>query len=320
MTERPPIIGTALETVGNRQRIQVCTGTYQGDIRDPDFRFNLMFVELQGPIPLHGHEYAELALVLGGKGIHQIDDEEAPISAGDIFVMTGNHRHGFREVEGLRLCNLQFDPDQFLAPEKELTRMMGFHALFELEPRSPQREAFRQRLRLGATELAYVEALARSIEAEFQGAEEGRATLIRSTFLTLVTHLSRLYAAQKQHSPAPVVRMASVIAHMRKRFHEPLRIEQLAAIAQLSASQFQRRFKKLYQLTPIEFIIKLRVEQACALLRDPNRAVGEISRATGFSTPAFFSTQFRKSTGHSPSEYRRKVLATSAQERFLLAS
>ncbi len=305
------VIGTAIQKVGPGEVLQACSGTYGGDLPDPDFRLNVLHVRHDEDFPLHGHEYAELVLVLGGRALHLTDVEEYPIEAGDVFVINDPHRHGFRDVRSLQLCNIQFDPEQLFEGAPDLERMMGFHALFDLETRERQRASFRQRLRLSEAELGEAGALARLIEDELKSGHEsdGRKTMALSTFLLLVTRLCRLYAEQKEASDAPVVRMAKVIAHIRRHFHEPLAVEDLADIAQLSPSQFQRTFRRLYSTTPIGFITRLRIEEACSQLRDPDRGIASIAEGTGFSTAAFFSTQFRKTMGQTPRDYRKTVLA-----------
>ncbi len=305
----PPAIGTTVQRIGAHRKIQVCHGTRSGDLPETGFPFNILFVEHHEAFPLHRHQYSELVIVLGGRARHITDHETYDIERGDIFVLNGTMQHGFEDAQDLMLCNVQYDPSHLLPSRGDLNEMMGYHALFDLEPRACQAQQFRRRLHLADHDLAYAESLARAMEQEFFGRAEGRRTSIRATFLLLATHLCRLYAEQKKDSPAPVVRMASVIAHIQKHFREPLRIDLLARIAHLSPSQFQRTFKRMHGDTPIGFVNRLRIEEAKKLLRDPNRDIASIAHDTGFSTPAFFSTQFRKSTGQSPSAYRRNAFA-----------
>ena len=300
------VIGQATEIVGKRRRPQVCTGTYRGDFPDPRFRFNILFVEHSDPFPMHTHEYSELVVVLEGRSTHRTDLESYSIEAGDVFVINGTQRHGFPDPQGLKLCNLQFDPAQFLAGQRDLERMMGYHALFDLEPRS--RRSFQQRLRLTAPQLAQVQALLRSLEDEFRSTADGRETVLRSTFLLLVAQLSRFYGDARKADPSPVARMANVVAYTRAHFHEPIRIETLSKMAHLSSSQFQRAFKRTFNTTPHQLIRQLRIEQSCELLKDPRQKIAAVAQATGFGSAAFFSTQFKQFTGLTPREYRRRYV------------
>jgi AraC-like DNA-binding protein/mannose-6-phosphate isomerase-like protein (cupin superfamily) len=310
--KQPKIIGSALEIRDGQSSQKPCYGTYQGDIPDRNFRFNISFVEHNGSFPMHTHEYAELVIALGGQGTHLTDRENYPLEDGDVFVINPKRHHGFQEARGLRLCNIMYDPRQFLAPNRDLNRMMGYHALFDLAPRSHWPTQFKERLHLSTTDLVYVTSLLSILKSEFDRKADGRHTIIKSTFLLLVAYLSRIYATQKQDhgtDGAPVVRMANVISHIQKHFREPLCVEDLARIGRWSASQFERNFKRLYHTTPVRFITQARLHEAAEMLKDPNRDITSIALDTGFSSSAFFSTQFKRFRGESPSQYRRRNLA-----------
>jgi len=303
------LIGVALEFSAGKLKEQRCFGTFDEDMPNRSFRFNVLFVKHDGGFKMHAHEYSELVIVMGGRGLHLTDYENYPLEEGDVFVITGHTRHGFRDARQLQLCNIQFDPHQFLRGQPALDRMMGYHALFDLEPRSNQPDHFNERLHLSTHEMVYVTSLLASLQAEFNQRQEGWEVFIKSTFLLLVSYFSRLYALHKRDQATPLVRMASVISHIQKHFREPLRIEHLAKIAHLSASQFQRTFKRTYNVTPQRFIKQVRLHEACEMLKDPNRGITNVAFDTGFSSSSFFATQFRRHVGESPSEYRRKKAA-----------
>ena len=125
-------IGTATERVAGQAMPQVCRGTFADDIRDRDFPFRIMFVEHDEDFPMHGHEYAELTVVLGGTATHVTEFESHPLERGDVFVITGSRTHGFADVDNLQLCNVQFDPHLFFDGAGDLQEMMGFHGFFDL--------------------------------------------------------------------------------------------------------------------------------------------------------------------------------------------
>ena len=302
------LIGVALEFSAGKIKEQRCYGTFDEDMPNRAFRFNILFVKHDGEFKMHAHEYSELVIVLGGRGTHLTDAENYSLEEGDVFVISGNTRHGFRDAHNLQLCNIQFDPHQFLRGHRALDRMMGYHALFDLAPRSHGAGHFNERLHLSTEEMVYVTSLLASLKTEFEFREEGWDIVIKSTFLLLVSNFSRLYARHKKDQGTPLVRMANVISHIQKHFRESLRIEDLARIAHLSASQFQRTFKRTYNTTPQKFIRQIRLHEACEMLKDPNRDITNIAFDNGFSSSSFFATQFRQHMGESPSQYRKRKL------------
>lgn len=300
-------IGTAVQRIADGERIQVCTGTVRGDLPSKGLPFNLMFVRHDRPFPTHGHEYAELVFVLGGESTHRTDVEDFPVAAGDVFAITPPRRHGFPDPKGLELCNVQFDPARIFAGQAELRTLMGFHALFDLEPRWRQSPRFRARLRLDGRRLRQVRRRLEALDAEQRGRAEGRDAAIRAGFLLLVVDLCRWYAEARAEAPTPVARLADAVAYARRNLAKPLRLSTLARVSGLSASQFHRVVRKAYGATPVRWLNGLRIEEARERLRTSDQDIAAVARDTGFRSASFFSTQFKRFTGVSPREYRRTV-------------
>ena len=98
--------------------------------------------------------------------------------------------------------------------------------------------------------------------------------------------------------------LASVLQHMRVHFEESLRIEDLAAMAGLSVYQFEQRIRRLFQMSPLQLLHKLRLDEAIRLLRETNRPIGEIALHTGWCDQSAFTRNFSRYTGISPGRYR----------------
>lgn len=84
-------------------------------------------------------------------------------------------------------------------------------------------------------------------------------------------------------------------------------LKRLAAAVFLSPSRLAHLFKEQTGQTIGEAVQQLRLGQAARLLRYSDRAVQEIAAEVGFRCPFYFSRQFRRWTGLSPREYRRRV-------------
>jgi AraC-like DNA-binding protein len=108
-------------------------------------------------------------------------------------------------------------------------------------------------------------------------------------------------------SPDPLyAEFAEVIEYINRQFAQPIEIQQLARMVSLSLSQFERRFKQVFQETPVRFILKIRINEACRLLVHTRHPLAWIARATGFFDQSYFSKQFSRRMGISPRTYREK--------------
>jgi AraC-like DNA-binding protein len=78
----------------------------------------------------------------------------------------------------------------------------------------------------------------------------------------------------------------------------------------LSVSQFDRKFKRLFQMTPQQYILRVRINAAAQTLATEAISVAEIAQQAGFYDQSYFTKQFRKQMGLTPSAYRRQYRET----------
>lgn len=101
-------------------------------------------------------------------------------------------------------------------------------------------------------------------------------------------------------------RLVGAIHALRDRFAEPVRIEQLADIAQLSPSAFHRQFKALTSMTPLQYQKQLRLLEARRLLVSETINVEAAAFKVGYESPSQFSREYARMFGTPP---RRDVAA-----------
>lgn len=98
---------------------------------------------------------------------------------------------------------------------------------------------------------------------------------------------------------------ADTIDYLLEHIDEPLRMDALAQRAGLSQAQFDRRMKKIFQLSAGQYVIKLRIDHATRLLASTRLPIADIAQQAGFSDQSAFSRQFRHVTGFTPRQYRQ---------------
>lgn len=103
----------------------------------------------------------------------------------------------------------------------------------------------------------------------------------------------------------PYQEMQQVVDRVFQAYDQRLEVPQLARMAHLSISQFDRRFKQLFGLTPQQFILRVRIHAACRAVTSTRRSISQIAQQAGFCDQSYFTKQFRKLMGKTPSEYRR---------------
>jgi AraC-like DNA-binding protein len=95
-------------------------------------------------------------------------------------------------------------------------------------------------------------------------------------------------------------RLINAIHALRDRFAEPVRIDELAAIAQLSPSAFHRQFKALTSMTPLQYQKQLRLLEARRLMISNPVNVEAAAFEVGYESPSQFSREYSRMFGVAP--------------------
>jgi two-component system response regulator YesN len=96
------------------------------------------------------------------------------------------------------------------------------------------------------------------------------------------------------------------IEFMEGQYCKPIIPEDIAMAVGLSYVRLAHLFKMEKECSITGWLNKLRIEKAKLILRDPNLEIKEIAAKVGFNNPNYFYRNFRKFTGVSPTEYRRR--------------
>jgi len=102
--------------------------------------------------------------------------------------------------------------------------------------------------------------------------------------------------------------MESTAEYIKKHYADSLTTNQLCKIAALSPSHFCRCFKKHFGCTVSDYVIKCRLEAACAMMENTSMQIGEIAAAVGYSSESFFRSSFKKQYGITPTQYRNSFI------------
>ena len=109
-----------------------------------------------------------------------------------------------------------------------------------------------------------------------------------------------------------VARMNRVVDYIETHYEKALSLDELAGVAGFSKYHFHRIFRAIVGEPLNQFIIRIRVEKAAAmLLNNPKKSVTEIAFDCGFSGSAPFARSFRSFFGMSATEYRNSGWKTS---------
>lgn len=157
----------------------------------------------------------------------------------------------------------------------------------------------------GATALA----AAQGIEAVGRSHGLARLSHLFSLFATLARapQADRIVLAGPLFATAARAEFDAVVRYILHNIDGEVRMAEAARLANMSETRFSRAFKRMSGHNFVDFVRKLRVAQACRLLRQTEMSVSTICFDVGFGNLSNFNRQFRTETGVNPSTYRRNA-------------
>ena len=141
----------------------------------------------------------------------------------------------------------------------------------------------------------------RELQLQRVNYEELLRILLRHILLTI----NRYIKEQAQTGTDIINDMERAAHYFRENYVKNISIEQFAAEHLMSVNWFILSFKNVMKVTPMQYILSLRIAAAKGLLENSNKNINEISEAIGYDNPLYFSRLFKKHTGYSPSQYKK---------------
>jgi transcriptional regulator GlxA family with amidase domain len=112
-----------------------------------------------------------------------------------------------------------------------------------------------------------------------------------------------IFSTQKQHSDKEILFSQKYI---EDNYQKNISLENISSEVAISKRSFMRRFKNATGNTPIEYIQRVRVEAVKKALETSQKSIGEIVNNVGYEDMTTFRKLFKRITGISPNEYRKK--------------
>ena len=105
-------------------------------------------------------------------------------------------------------------------------------------------------------------------------------------------------------------RIGRVVHYLHQHYREPNPVDQLIRIAALSRSSLHRLFRQQTGMTTTDYVTRLRIGNACALLINTEKPISFIADHVGYRNLANFNRQFKETKGQTPRQFRSAFHST----------
>lgn len=261
--------------------------------------FHIECGSVDGDFPLHTHDFCEIFLVLSGTGTHISSNVTYSIQQGDLFTIKGKEVHGFFNCKDLKLINIMFPLS--LLHVQECRTMPGFWVMFLHE----QSSGSISHIRLDEASFQQVFSWCQIMLDEYYADTEGSSAMCRAVLTQLIVFLSRKCQTAMQNLEQIDYRLAKALVYLETHYMESISLENLSSIAGFSVRHFCRLFQSLYNKSPMQYLLQVRIAHACNLLIETDDSITEIAQLCGFSDSNYFSKTFKSHTDFSPVQWRK---------------
>jgi AraC-like DNA-binding protein len=253
------------------------------------------------PFEWHHHPEFELTLTLNSRGHRFVGDHIGPYDDGDLVLVGPNLPHTWCSAAAI-------DPSR---PHVAIVSWFSEAWMVDVVRLMPELEGILALAREARRGIWFSTTVAREVRAQIQrlpgAAPDDRLITLLQVLRRLAADPQRQLLAERTSSVEPVSpepRLQRVLEHLHAHFDEPVDIARLAEIACLSPSALHRMFRRHARMTPIVYVVKLRIGSACSMLMEGNPNIAAVAARVGYRNLANFNRQFRTVKGVSPSQFR----------------
>ncbi len=261
----------------------------------------LIYQEDEGAIfydKLHQHEEIQLCAIIQGEGSLVIGDSINEYTSGDILIIGSNLPHVFKsdtsECESSLMKTLFFTKTSFGSDFFELGDFSEMQKLFKISESG-----------------GIVTSNKNEILQLFSSLNKASNFDRFIIFLKIVSELLKVeinplskFIYQKKYSDNEGKRMSNIMEYTMNNFNKEIDLDTIAGISNMTPNAFCRYFKQRTNKTYFQFLIEVRIENSCRLLKNHDALIAEVSEKSGFKNISNFNRKFKDHKGITPSKYR----------------
>lgn len=261
----------------------------------------------------HNHQELELIYICSGQGIFSVEQSSKRISSDSILLIGPNTPHMFK-FETNRYYDYTMKHGRTPLPLKLLTLHINLNTLGKDFLNLPENNMLKTLISASKIGLQLQGNTKKRAIGMLQRLENS-ATYEHLPFLLLL--LNEIAASEdipehyERNASRPFknideTRLSRIYLYTMDNFYKDIKLSEIASIVYMVPNAFCHYFKSRTGRSYFDFLIEVRIEHACKLLREENESVSTISANSGFNNLSNFNRYFKQQTGKSPTAYRQQ--------------
>jgi AraC-like DNA-binding protein len=257
----------------------------------------------------HFHREYQLFLVLKGKGTRFVGDNIKRFKENDLVFTGPNVPHLWRNDNSYFKKHVQdqtrgiviyFQPDLLGASILEKEEMEMIRSLFQKAARGLEIK--------GETNRQVSKWMIELLQMKGVGSVVQLLRILNALSVSPDCHPIAHAGYVNSNKESGIGRMNLVYEYVMKNFSGKLKLEEVAALANMSVSSFSRYFKSRANKSFSDFVSEIRIGHACRMLHEEDYSVSRVCYESGFHALSNFNKQFKAVTGKTPLQHKKAYL------------
>lgn len=249
----------------------------------------------------HFHPFSEIFFILNGQGIMEIGDESVSIKEGDLIIINPNCPHTERSSSDVApLEYIVFGINNLALTNQSITDMTTESlelTLYKILNFNSNKDEI----------LHYLNNLLKEVEEKDVNYELACKSIL-TLFIIYISRNSNSKLFITENPEKLNMECIKIKNYIDSHYSENINLDLLANLTFVNKFHLVHIFTKQMGISPINYLIKKRIDEAKNLLSTTNYSVRDISTIVGFSNSSYFSQMFKKITNESPKSYKNKTI------------
>lgn len=269
----------------------------------------------------HWHYDLEILYAIRGKATIFLNGHFYPMHEGDLILMSTREVHAIWGEAGTEYICIKFDPDILYTSSRSL-----FESRYVI-PFTMARLELQKRFAAEKLSQTPLPRLIQEIYRENKKREYAFELAVRTHICQIFLWILRSWQAQgivldtsSYFKDKDRVRLQPVFDYIDDNYAHSIRAEDMSRLCNMSYSYFSRYFKSAVGKSFSAYLNHVRITEAEKLLLSSDRTITEVAMETGFSSPSYFISQFRRLKHVSPRQFRRELKNAHSDQHSLSLS
>lgn len=250
----------------------------------------------------HDHNFSEIVLILQGSATHCFEGQRLTVRAGDVLLLHPENIHAYDDFKDMILVNVIYDSQKLYLPVVDGYRLPMYRTFVPENIRHVKCCA-EPIMHLEGENMKKVSELIKRMHDELKNDLPGGQLCSIALLIELIITLCRFYKESERPHEIPQ-QIGEILNYMKKNYNKDIKIDALAKKVNMSRRNFFLVFKKITGLTPIQYLIRLRIANASEKLLNTDKSIADIAYECGFADSNYFCRKFHEINKFSPRNFR----------------